>query len=80
MRPETSTKSEPLFYSVADTAHILAMSPWSVKDLLKRKLLRAKKAGRRTLIEGPSVRDYAASLPAATFMAPRHRRVSSASS
>jgi len=73
MTPETSTKSEPLFYSIADTAHILAVSPWSVKDLLKRKVLRARKAGTRTLVEGPSVRDYAASLPAAKFLPPKRR-------
>jgi hypothetical protein len=74
MAPRASTKTEPLFYSIVDTAHILAMSPWSVKDLLKRKVLRARKAGRRTLVEGPSVQDYAASLPAAKYMPPRRRR------
>jgi hypothetical protein len=73
MNSETSAKTEPLFYSIDDTAHILAMSPWTVKDLLKRKVLRARKAGRRTLIEGPSVRDYAAALPAAKFLPPRRR-------
>jgi hypothetical protein len=43
------------------------MSQWWVRDALRRGVLRARKAGRRTIIEGQSVRDYAAALPAAEF-------------
>jgi hypothetical protein len=74
MSPDTATKTEPLFYSIHDAAHALAISPWSVKDLLKRQVLRARKAGRRTLVEGQSVREYAAGLPQAKFQPPPARR------
>jgi excisionase family DNA binding protein len=63
----TDQKTEPLFYSVEDAAHELAMSKWWVREMLRRGVLRARKAGRRTIIEGQSVRDYAATLPAAEF-------------
>ena len=73
MSPDTATNTEPLFYSIADTARVLALSAWTVKQLLALQVLRAKKAGRRTLIEGQSVRDYAAALPPAKFLPPKRR-------
>jgi excisionase family DNA binding protein len=60
-------KSDPLFYSVDDAAHELAMSKWWVREMLRRGVLRARKAGRRTIIENDSFRAYAAALPAAEF-------------
>ena len=60
-------KSEPLFYSVESAADTLGMSKWWVREQLRLGVLRARKAGRRTIIEGQSVRDCANALPVAKF-------------
>jgi excisionase family DNA binding protein len=64
------TEIEPAFVSIADAARYVGISEWSVKDLLRQGVLQARKSGRRTLIEFASVKQHAASLPAATFAAP----------
>jgi hypothetical protein len=71
------------FYSIPDAGKSLAdMSPWQVKQLLRERKLLAKKAGRRTLITGESLREYARSLPDARFLppVPRPKRQASADS
>lgn len=64
---------EPLFLSIGETARVLAVSDWQVKEALRRKRLRARKAGRRTIIEFQSVLELAESLPKAEFAPPRKR-------
>jgi hypothetical protein len=63
----------PMFEAINECARQLAISPWSVKDLLRKQKLRAKKHGRRTMVEVASRLEYAASLPDATFAPPRDR-------
>lgn len=69
---------EPAFLSIDATAEYLHVSPWSVKELLRRHVLRAKKAGRRTLVEFGSVRAYAQSLPTAEFAPSRRAKMKAA--
>jgi hypothetical protein len=66
-------KLQPRFLSIGETAEFLSISPWSVKDLLKRGVLKAKKSGRRTLVETESANAHADSLPAAKYLPPRRR-------
>jgi hypothetical protein len=66
---ENST--DPEFESIAESARQLALSEWSIKQLLRQKKLKAKKAGRRTIINVQSRKDYAAGLPDAEFLPPR---------
>ena len=56
---------EPLFISIADAATALAVVPWTVRQLVARRKLKACKLGRRTLIEAKSLHAYAAGLPKA---------------
>jgi hypothetical protein len=65
---------EPKYLSIADTAGHLAISPWSVKMLLRAGQLRAVKSGTRTLVEFASVKEHAASLPKAEFLPPSSKR------
>jgi excisionase family DNA binding protein len=69
-----SAEIEPAFMSVAEAARYVGISEWSVKALLREGIYKARKSGRRTLIEFTSVKQYATSLPAATFAAPRRRK------
>lgn len=70
---ENLKPAEPavLFLSIRDAAITLALSQWAIKDLLRRGALHGRKAGRRTLVTAHSVRDYANSLPHATFLPAR---------
>ena len=69
-----SDPPEPLLISIKDAAKLVGLSEWSVEDLLRRGIYRAKKAGRRTLIEFASVKAHTAALPSAKFAPPRERR------
>jgi hypothetical protein len=62
-----------MFEEIAECARQLAVSQWFVKNLLRKKKLKAKKAGRRTLIAVESRKDYANSLPDAKFSEPKPR-------
>jgi hypothetical protein len=66
--------ANPIFISVAEAARITAQSEWTVWDHLRNGRYRARKAGRRTLIEYSSIKQDADNLPVATFAAPRRRR------
>jgi hypothetical protein len=66
--------SDPMFEEIAESARQLALSEWSIKDLLRKRRLKAKKAGRRTLVDVQSRKDYANSLPDAKFLEPKPRR------
>jgi hypothetical protein len=63
----------PIFVSIGDAALLTGESIWTVKQRLREGTYRARKAGRRTLIEYASVKTHAASLPAAQF-APARRQ------
>ena len=65
---------EPAFVSIEDAANYTSESPWVIKDLLRRGILKAKKAGRRTIVEFAGVKARAANLPVAKFAPPRERR------
>jgi hypothetical protein len=65
---------QPMFEEISESARQLAVCRWSVNELLRGKKLKAKKFGRRTLVEVQSRIDYANSLPTAVFAAPRVRR------
>jgi excisionase family DNA binding protein len=75
MRPETQkrrTTIEPMFLGIDAAAEYLNVSRWTIKQLLRRGLLKAKKAGRRTLVEHSTIKSYADSLPAARFAPSAH--------
>lgn len=69
---------EPAFLSIDATAEYLHVSPWSVKELLRLRVLQARKAGRRTLVEFASVKAYAQTLPAAEFAPSRRGKTKAA--
>jgi excisionase family DNA binding protein len=55
--------SEPLSFSPQDAAAYLGLSKPTIYRLLATGTITAKRAGTRTLIHGPSLRAYHASLP-----------------
>jgi hypothetical protein len=65
---------EPAFLSVKFVAAYMAESVWTTKNKLRLGIYRVKKSGRRTLIGFDSVKRHAASLPDASFAAPRPPR------
>lgn len=65
---------EPLFLSIRDTSKITGESEWTVKQKLRAGRYRARKSGRRTLVEYDSVKEASAALPVASFAAPRSPR------
>lgn len=64
---------EPLGISISKTAEITSESTWKVKQRLRAGEYRAKKAGRRTIVDYGSVKDVWANLPDAKFLPPRRR-------
>jgi hypothetical protein len=71
---EVPAKSDREYEEIPESARQLAVSEWFIKDLLRKKKLKAKKAGRRTIVNVQSRKDYANSLPDAEFAPPRFRR------
>lgn len=63
-----------LGWSIKTTAEKTAQSEWSVKRGLRRGDYRAKKRGRRTIIEPQSVVEHHNSLPDAKFAPPRQKQ------
>jgi hypothetical protein len=61
---------EPAYLSIAETAIYTAESEWTVKDKLRRGIYKAKKSGRRTLVEMTSIKAHLANLPDAVFAKP----------
>jgi hypothetical protein len=66
--------SEPLAVSIEAAAIATGESDWTVKHRLRNGQYKAKKAGRRTLIDYQSIKDFWATLPEAKFLPPRRRR------
>lgn len=69
---------EPLLVSIADAAKITGESEWQVKQNLRSGAYRARKRGRRTLIEFLSIKQNIGSLTVATFAPPVDRKKKSA--
>jgi excisionase family DNA binding protein len=70
----TNAGIEPAFLSIAEAATYTAESQWTVKDKLRRGIYRAKKSGRRTLVDMASVKAHLADLPDAKFAKPSPRK------
>jgi hypothetical protein len=66
-----SITGDPQFEEITESARQLALSPWVIKDLLRKKKLTAKKYGRRTLVDVRSRKAYAESLPDAVYAPPK---------
>jgi hypothetical protein len=71
------TDLEPVFVSIADAASYSGESEWRIKMLLREGILRARKSGRRTLVEFVSLKERNAALPVAIFTPPRRRATTS---
>lgn len=64
MAPDTAAENlPPIFITVKQAASMLAISPWSVYQLLDDGAIASQYHKRRRLVSLESVRDYAASLP-----------------
>jgi hypothetical protein len=57
--------SDPLAYTVADAERLTGHGTSKIYQLMAANVLDARKAGKRTLIMGASLRDYINSLPKA---------------
>lgn len=55
---------EPIFVSVADAADMLALSRWTMYQLLNEQAVKSVYQGRKRLVDVASLREYAASLSA----------------
>lgn len=64
---KTSEAIEPKFVTINDAARYTGESAWTIKNELRKGRLKAKKAGRRTLVEFATVKARAENLPDATF-------------
>jgi hypothetical protein len=65
---------EPFGLSVKDTAEATGESVWTVKQKLRAGTYKAKKSGRRTIVDYSSVKEAWQSLPDATFKPPTKRK------
>lgn len=59
---QTPRTLDPIFVSIKDTAAMLSLTIWSVRQLLDANLIESTYHGRRRLVYLESVRAYAASL------------------
>jgi hypothetical protein len=73
--PDALAGVEPAFVSIKFAAVYMAESQWTIKNRLRLGQIRARKSGRRTLIEFSSLKAMAQALPAASFapVQPRKR-------
>jgi hypothetical protein len=75
IRPEiTGQAIKPLGVSIKQAAEITGQSEWTIKQKLRAKVYKAKKAGRRTLVDYESIEAAWKALPDATFKAPTPRK------
>jgi hypothetical protein len=72
--PDVHAGIEPAFMSIRAVAAFMAESVWTTKQKLRSGIYRAKKSGRRTLIEFASVKAAAESLPVAKFAPVRRKK------
>jgi hypothetical protein len=57
----------PFAVTIAEAAKATGESEWTVKDRLRKNQYRARKAGKRTLVELSSIREHWEGLPRAKF-------------
>jgi hypothetical protein len=57
----------PLALTIAEAAKATGESEWTVKDRLRKGQYRARKAGKRTLVEFSSIHEHWEGLPRAKF-------------
>jgi hypothetical protein len=69
----------PAYRAITDVAVHTAESEWTVRDHIRQGHYRAKKSGRRVLVEMASVDEYIANLPDATYAPLRRRTLAGAS-
>jgi hypothetical protein len=67
------------YRGVDDVAAYSGESPWTVRDHIRQGHYRAKKSGRRVIVEMASVDEYIANLPDATYAPLRRRTLAGAS-
>lgn len=58
-----SGQPDPIFVSVKQAAHMLAVTPWSVYQLLDSGAIESRYHGRRRLVSVKSLHRYANNLP-----------------
>jgi hypothetical protein len=63
VQSQTGASVTPIFVSVKDAARILAISDWSMYQLLDDGLVESRYFGRRRLVVLPSLHAYAETLP-----------------
>lgn len=61
--PNPAESVTPIFVSVKQAADMLAISPWSMYQLLDDGSVKSQYKGRRRLVQVASLREYAESLP-----------------
>jgi hypothetical protein len=61
--PNPAESITPIFVSVKQAADMLALSPWSMYQLLDAGSVKSQYKGRRRLVNVASLREYAESLP-----------------
>lgn len=67
------TTLEPILVSIPTAADHTGESVWTVKQRLRAGIYRARKSGRRTLVELKSIKEHVATLPPAEFKKPRDK-------
>jgi hypothetical protein len=69
---------EKLGGSINEVADLTGESPWKVKEKLRNGTYKARKSGRRTIVELSSVHEAWKKLPVAKYAPPRTRKSSAA--
>jgi hypothetical protein len=61
--PNPAESVTPIFVSVKQAADMLAISPWSMYQLLDEGSVKSQYKGRRRLVQVASLKEYADNLP-----------------
>lgn len=69
--PTSPEAPHPLAFPIAEAVRFSGLTRTHIFGALARGQIEARKAGRRTLILGDSLRAYVARLPAASYRAPQ---------
>jgi hypothetical protein len=77
-RQRAESLIEPLGVSIADASVLTSECEWRVKEKLRLGIYRAKKSGRRTIIDFQSIKEHWAALPEAKFLPPTRGRAKDA--
>jgi hypothetical protein len=66
---------EPFLVTIKTAAHYTGESEWTVRQRIRKDIYRARKSGKRTLVEFPSVKEYVYGLPAAKLALLKREKV-----